>query len=468
MIDIIVDIKNGTANLPKGNDGGNAFENRVRQLLITDDWTEEGLAKTIVLTTPKGVVIGPVAIVDNKFPLLYQALDGKGPLNFTIYGKVAGAEVHNASGMVHIGFALDSYGGVAPEVYVDITSAAIAATSASLAQTGLCEAATGAAVEIVETVQNKLDRGEFVGPEGANGTNGANGAPGPNSISASTATNITGLFAGDGAHVSAPTAAQVGALPIPDEAGLFADDTINGALQTVGLQLLKNTRYDRFDQMYVRDGRAVCNDTLHLDQHTATAKYVGVDLTYRLSFSEIRFGFTGGAGECSIMMITTKLGSDMTSAITGGSCHWGVSPTHVGIEYFNASAVITRKHTHVFATPLLDNTEYVFKWVRIGDDATGWTTVTYPDGVTELITDAEWVTYAGRYAIFEHFYSSSSSRRGYFTGWRCGSDDGSGNKKYLRHDFARQYDGLVDISQTGQIYNLFSNDVHSGTALGYI
>ena len=59
-----------------------------------------------------------------------------------------------------------------------------------------------------------LDLGLVVGPQGPKGDDGAagpqgpkgdDGAPGPNSISSSTATNITGLLAGDGSHVTAAT-----------------------------------------------------------------------------------------------------------------------------------------------------------------------------------------------------------------------------------------------------------------------
>ena len=58
-------------------------------------------------------------------------------------------------------------------VVIEAKNAALSATSASIAQTGLCEAATASAVEIVETVQGKIDRGEFVGEQGERGDPGS-------------------------------------------------------------------------------------------------------------------------------------------------------------------------------------------------------------------------------------------------------------------------------------------------------
>lgn len=70
------------------------------------------------------------------------------------------------------------------------------------------------------------------------GTQGDPGAAGPNSVTTSTLTNMTGLIAGGGTNIQAPTAAQVGVLPMPDAGNLFPGlTTLTGQMQSAGSQL---------------------------------------------------------------------------------------------------------------------------------------------------------------------------------------------------------------------------------------
>ena len=170
------------------------------------------------------------------------------------------------------------------------------------------------------------------------------------------------------------------------------------------------------------------------------------------------------------MLISTSLGCEKTADIVSGSCHFGVSPFSASIEYFDESTNITRTHTHTFETPLENDTDYTFKWIIQGDysQGTGWLSVKYPDGDTEVVTDSQFPLRNGKYLIFEHFYSSNSNRRGYYTGWSAVSKDSDGNLRYLRHDFKHQAnDGMLNTAPTGQNYILFSNDVWGATKIDY-
>ena len=51
-------------------------------------------------------------------------------------------------------------------------------------------------------------------PVGATGAQGPQGDPGPNTVSTETATDLTGLIAGDGTNIRAATAADGDALPV--------------------------------------------------------------------------------------------------------------------------------------------------------------------------------------------------------------------------------------------------------------
>lgn len=151
MIDIPVTITGSRARTPNPN-AGNAHEHNMRQLVFTTDWPEDAegyigdpLIKTIVFVTPAGVETAAYAVTDNKIPLESAMLDGQGYLQFTIYGKKPGEDARNASDILQVGAALSDLGGVTPAAYADITSNCIDATAASVAQTGLCADATGAA-----------------------------------------------------------------------------------------------------------------------------------------------------------------------------------------------------------------------------------------------------------------------------------------------------------------------------------
>lgn len=212
---------------------GNVGDNEVTEIIVTAPTTGvwAGLHLGIHFKSPKGERPDEMNLgVDNNIKIPGAVLDAAGDLKFSIVGRnLDGTEViHTNDKTMKVLAALSDYGHTTPAAYGTVVTDCISATAASIAQTGLCQTATASAVEIVETVQGKLDNGDFVG---------ATGATGPNSVSTSTATNITGLLAGDGTHISTPTAAQVGALPIPDAGNYYTDKTVNGALQGVGARL---------------------------------------------------------------------------------------------------------------------------------------------------------------------------------------------------------------------------------------
>lgn len=163
MIDINVTIKKHALEAnPKC--AGNVGENNVRQLVITDDWTEENLIRTIVFETPGGVKLTPELITGNTHPIKAYHNDDTGPLRFTIYGKVAGNEVHNASGMLTVYPALPDTGGAEPAVIVDITTECITATTnANVAASQATQAALDiAGVPAAEAIREENEEGRVI------------------------------------------------------------------------------------------------------------------------------------------------------------------------------------------------------------------------------------------------------------------------------------------------------------------
>ena len=217
------------------------------------------LNKRIVFRTAGGVLMDPALInseiVEGKTiwytEIPADCFDAAGELKFSVWGTDADGRLFaTAERPQTVREALSPLGGTAYATYVSIVDACINATEASIIQTGLCQTATRGATDVTAYAQNKLDTGAFNGAQGTSaymqavygGFEGTAeewlaslvGAAGPNSVSVSTATNITGLLAGNGTTVSAPTSAQVGALPIPDSEGYFVTNTIDGALQELG------------------------------------------------------------------------------------------------------------------------------------------------------------------------------------------------------------------------------------------
>lgn len=251
-----------------------------------------------------------------------------------------------------------------------------------------------------------------------------------------------------------------------------ADYDFHNIVSPIIAEEVPQTPYSDLNLAYVKGGRLICNDTLHPDSNANTAKYIGVhcggDFVRQ---AEIRFGFTGSETDiCSVMLISSRNGCQKTADIVTGSCHFGVTPTQAVLAYYDEEKQLTTTHTHTFAEPLQNDTEYAFSWKIIGDYSagTGWLSVKYPDGETEVVTDSQFPLQNGPFLIFEHFYSNQSGRRGYYTGWNAIAEDTDGNVSYLRHDFTHQAaDGLPCSAPTGQNYILFSNDVYGATPLGY-
>lgn len=118
---------------------------------------------------------------------------------------------------------------------------------------------------------------------------------------------------------------------------------------------MKNTSTvdtSRYNMMYVKDGRLVCNTTNHPydettgEGDTKTAKYMGIDLGGTAVTAEINFGFTGEIEDpdrdtASVMLITSDLGRSRTAHIVKGAIHFGVTPTTVALGFYNVDIIET-------------------------------------------------------------------------------------------------------------------------------
>lgn len=159
MIDLTINIAGDLAAITTANmRAGNAHEHNVRQIIFVTNWAEDAvgytgdpLIKTIVFRTPGGVDLAPKDVIENKISLSSDILDAAGGLTFTLYGKLAGLLVHNATGQLNVGSALSDLGGVTPETYSDITSTTIAARDSAIEATDAAESATAEVLGAIES-----------------------------------------------------------------------------------------------------------------------------------------------------------------------------------------------------------------------------------------------------------------------------------------------------------------------------
>lgn len=274
--------------------------------------------------------------------------------------------------------------------------------------------------------------------------------------------------------------------------------------------------FSKFNQAYVRNGRLICNDGNASDNETA--KYIGADVKYPVSYAEIRFGFTGNDDQASVLLILSKRGNTLKHHITHGSLHIGVTPTNAAIQFFwDNTSVLHTIQSRTFKQPLQPNTEYSLKleyFVHANQVDTGeyCIKITFPDGTYYTYRPTDTKTFNlggtnynafeiinalnGRYIMFEHFYDNPSTIRGYYTSWLASApenmaeyieayrqrlmydlDKTKGNQyaiqeytythdmQYLRHDFATCSDGTLLPAQTGQTYTLFSHSVKCESGL---
>ena len=293
----------------------------------------------------------------------------------------------------------------------------------------------------------------------------------------------------------------------------------------------------RFDQAYIRDGKIVCNDGNN--SSGKTARYIGVDMKYTPYRGKIKFGFTDtDATDCSLLLILSNKGCNDTQYITHGSIHIGVSAVGVSIQYFDGTYTYKTDsngnysldgdgvkiknfnckelYYHTFANKLTANKTYELsfemvqeRYVRINFPAAnknGSKKYDWYSNSSDTRYDEIWAPLAGRYIIFEHFYTNATAARGYYVAWEATAPeymtdvkDEDGNvihKGYLtakkefttaaqaynkdgtpietnaltdwkdeyelcvlKHDFGNSLDGELIASPTGQVYHLFNNDV---------
>ena len=151
----IISIKNGSVELTNDiyRPIGRTNENKAARLNFEFDAQFLPLInKRVVFKSAGGVLLDPISIeteITETATIYFVEIpavcfDAVGEMEFSVYGDDADGRIFaTKTQRLPIDEALNPTGGTPYATYVSIVSSALSATSASIAQTGLCEAATG-------------------------------------------------------------------------------------------------------------------------------------------------------------------------------------------------------------------------------------------------------------------------------------------------------------------------------------
>lgn len=148
----------------------------------------------------------------------------------------------------------------------------------------------------------------------------------------------------------------------------------------------------------------ICPDRPPATGAGSTASYWLADVGVTATKVRAWISFSPGANNSSATLILTSTNDTSTIdyIVVAGSVHV-VFSNHQATMGFYVGNVLTNLTTFNYADMLKDGTVY-----EVGFDLAGDTMTLYgPNGETTTRTDSRFVTYAGRYVTYEHFWATS-------------------------------------------------------------
>lgn len=210
--------------------------------------------------------------------------------------------------------------------------------------------------------------------------------------------------------------------------------------------------YTIYDQMFILDGKVVCNNNYPNDRNSVVAKYAQVDMKGNVSLAKLRFIATKTF--TTTLVVTNLKDKGNVDNIIMGSIHVCFHRNHVEFGIYKDKKWDKQR---VEYENLSIGEEYI---VGIELPGSNQLKLILPDSTEQTFTIDTLDNYVGNRFIIEHYFINSISTithnvDGYspFTGVYC---KGSDNTDVLKDNFKRG-NGSLGVAPTGQIYTLFHN-----------